>query len=135
MNVGILLLGLVGGAVVGGGLYRQSVRAHRRRREIEIRGVPCSVTITAVTTMGRFAEWRRVHARTADGYEFTTTLAVVQTIQLGIHVGATADAVIVPSVPGMGEFAGAAAAPHGRGVAVAAGLFVAALGVAAALVT
>lgn len=135
MNLGILLLGLIGGTVVGGGLYRQSIGAQRRRHDILTRGAPRSVTVAAVTTTGRFAEWRRVQASTDDGDEFTVTLAALQATQLGLQVGATVDAIIVPGEPGMGEFAGAAAQPHGRGVAVAAGLLIAALGLAAAVVT
>lgn len=135
MNIGILLLGLVGGAAVGGGLFLQSQRARRRRLDIAARGERATVTIVSVRVTGRFAGWRQVKARTATGYEFMATLAALQAGQLGLVEGAQAEATIVSTEPGMGQFTDPAAAHHGSGVAVAAGFFIAALGVAAALVT
>lgn len=54
---------------------------------------------------------------------------------LGLVGGAVVEVTTVPGEPHLVQLTHAAAAPHGRGVAVASGLFIAALGVAAALVT
>jgi hypothetical protein len=87
MNVGLLLLGLVGGVVVGFGLELQERRRLRRWNELTVDGVRGSGTVAEVTATGRYLAFRRVTVAVDGGGSFVQTIDGVEADRLGVVVG------------------------------------------------
>lgn len=134
MNIGILLVGAIGGVVVGGGLALQERSRSRRWRDLTTNGVRTQGTITDITSTGRFSAFRRVTVSVDGGGTFIETLGGAEADQWGLvaggrvalwhRTGDPTDAVLDVPRPARG----------GLMAPVIAGLLIAALGIAAALV-
>lgn len=135
MNTGILLLGVCGGLLVGGGIALQSRAARRRAERLARNGVERAGTITSSTATGRFAAWRRLTVTVDGGDRFIQTVTAIEASTTGLREGATVTALLDPDEPGRGVIGRPATPPPRTRVAVAAGLFIAGLGVLAALVS
>lgn len=133
MNIGILLVGLVGGLLVGGGIELQS-RATRRRAEALARdGIRLPGIVTAVDPVGKYNSHRRIRVE-VDGGTFVETVPFMEADQLGAVVGGQVTALVSPDDRSSGRIDRPVDASSRRGVGVWIGLFIAALGVLAAFV-
>jgi hypothetical protein len=87
VNLGILLVGLVGGLVVGLGLSFQEKQDTRRRLRLAAEGVQATGTVTEVTATGRFSAFRRVTVRIDGGGSFVQTFDMSTALDLGLAEG------------------------------------------------
>ncbi len=133
MNIGILLVGLVGGLLVGGGIEMQSRAARRRAEALARDGIRLPGTVTAVDAVGKYNSHRRIRVE-VDGGAFVETVPFVEADQLGAAVGAPVTALVSADDRSSGRIDRPVDASSRRGVGVWLGLFIAALGVLAAFV-
>ena len=133
MNIGILLVGLVGALLVGGGIEMQSRAARRRAEALARDGIRLPGTVTAVDPVGKYNSHRRIRVA-VDGGSFVETVPFVEADQLGAAVGAPVTALVSADDRGNGRIDRPVAASSRRAVGVWLGLFIAALGVLAAFV-
>lgn len=133
MNIGILLVGLVGGLLVGGGIEMQSRAARRRVESLARDGIRLPGTVTAVDAVGKYNSHRRIRVE-VEGGAFLETVPFVEADQLGAVVGAQVTALVAPDDRNNGCIDRPVDASSRRGVGVWLGLFIAALGVIAAFV-
>lgn len=135
MNLGILLVGLVGGLVVGVGLSLQEKQDARRRLRLAAEGVEATGTVTEVTATGRFSAFRRVTVQIDGGGSFVQTFDMATASDLGLADG---DRVAVRHALGDPTDAmldvGPPPSSRPGSVPLVAGAVIAALGVLAALV-
>jgi hypothetical protein len=135
VNIGILLVGLVGGLVVGIGLSLQEKQDTRRRLRLAAEGVQATGTITEVTATGRFSAFRRVTVQIDGGGSFAQTFDMSSALDLGLaegqrlavrhRAGDRTDAMLD---------VGPSPSPRPSSVPLVAGAVIAVLGVLAALV-
>lgn len=139
MNVGIALLGIVGGIVVAVGLGLQSRRDRALDHLLTTDGVVEDATVVAVVSTGRHLALRRVTFALDDGGEFLQTFPFSEFGQLGLGEGSPV-AVRILRDPTTGDVRGRLARPAdpttGRGdtVPIVIGVFIAVLGLLASLV-
>jgi hypothetical protein len=135
VNLGILVLGVVGGAVVGIGLDRQERRRARRWHALTTGGVRATGTITDVTATGRFSAFRQVTVAVDGGGSFLQTMDRAEADRFGIGVGQRVGVWHRAGDPSDAVLDLAPPAPRRVPVPVVAGLVIAVLGFAAAIVT
>lgn len=87
MNLGILVVGLVGAVVVGAGLSLQQRRAATRLAALRSDGRRAHATIRSIVSTGRQSTHRQVTLVTADGSEFRQTFSFVEADRLELEVG------------------------------------------------
>lgn len=137
MNIGLALVGVVGGLVVGIGLAMQQRRERSLDEFLRAHADVSIATVSGVVATGRHLAFRRVTFVVDGGGTFLQTFPFVEFGSLGLVEGAQVQVRHVTD-PASGQVRGrlvqaATAAPSAR-VPVAVGLFIATLGVAAALV-
>jgi len=132
MNLGILLVGLLGGVGIAAGITWQSRAAHRRAEQLARDGVSVSGTITSADTVGRYGAYRRLTVA-VDGGTFVETVPLAEATETGLVEGADVAARILPGDPSTGRL-DRDVSPPSPALAVGLGLFVVLLGVAAAVV-
>ena len=86
-NVGLAVLGLLGGAVVAGGLAHTARQRAARTAALVAEGERVSATVLGVATEGAHLQWRRVRVRCSDGRELDDRLDSVRADRLGLQVG------------------------------------------------
>ena len=137
MNVGIALLGVVGGLVLAVALSAQERRERALDGLLRERGTPSTATVTSVVSVGRHAAFRQVTFAVDSGGTFLQTFSFTEIDPLGLIGGARVP-VLHMADPSTGSLRGRlarASVPTGPSrVPIAVGLFIAVLGVAAALV-
>lgn len=139
MNVAVALLGIIGGLGVGLGLASQARRDRRFDEVLTADGRATLATVTAVVATGRHLAQRRVTFAVDGGDEFVQTFPFAEFGESGMVEGGRVEVrVLDDPVTGSvrGRLVRAHEATH-RGVdtvPLLIGLFIAALGLAAALV-
>ena len=133
MNVGVLLVGIVGGLLVGGGLEWQASRSRQRAATLERDGLRLPGTVTAVDAVGKYNSHRRITVA-VEGGSFVETVPFTEADQLGVAVGSTVAALVANDDRCTGRIDRPIDASSRRGMGVGLGLFIAVLGVVAALV-
>jgi hypothetical protein len=137
VNVGLALLGIVGGLVVGGALAVQARRDRALDLVLAERGTASTATIVAVVATGRHLAFRRVTFSVAGEGEFMQTFPFIEAGSLGLVEGAQLRVVHLAD-PSSGVLRGRLVqpsnAPANSFVPLVVGLFIAVLGIAAALV-
>jgi ABC-type phosphate transport system substrate-binding protein len=139
VNVAIALLGSIGGLVVGLGLASQARRDRQLDELLTADGRATLATVTAVVATGRHLSQRRVTVTVDGGGEFVQTFPFVEFGELGVVEGGRVDVRVIDD-PATGSVRGRLVRPAGdaqRGIGtvpLAVGLFIAAVGLAAALV-
>jgi hypothetical protein len=133
VNVGILLVGIVGGLLVGGGLEWQASRSRQRATALEHDGLRLRGTVTAIDATGKYNSHRRITVE-VEGGSFVETVPFVEADQLGVAVGSTVATLVANDDHSTGRIDRPIDASSRRGVGVWLGLFIAVLGVVAALV-
>jgi hypothetical protein len=135
VNLGILLVGVVGGLVVGVGLALQERQDTRRRLRLAAEGVQATGTVTEVTATGRFSAFRRVTVQIDGGGSFVQTFDMSSALDLGLAEGkryAVRHRVDDPADAMLDV--GPSPSPRPPSVPLVAGVVIAVLGVLAALV-
>jgi hypothetical protein len=133
VNVGILLVGIVGGLLVGGGLEWQAGRSRQRATALEHDGLRLPGTVTAIDAVGKYNSHRRITVE-VEGGSFVETVPFVEADQLGVAVGSTVATLVAHDDRRTGRIDRPIDASSRRGVGVGLGLFIAVLGLVAALV-
>ena len=133
MNIGILIVGLVAGAAIGGGIELQSRAARRRAESLARNGVRLPGTITAVDPVGKYNSHRRIGVE-VEGGAFVETLPFGEADQLGAVAGAAVVALVAPDDSSNGRIDRPVGASSRRNVGIWVGLFIAVLGAIAAFV-
>jgi hypothetical protein len=139
VNVGIALLGIVGGLVVAVGLGLQSRRDSALDHLLAADGAVADATVVAVVPMGRHLALRRVTFALDDESEFLQTFPFSEFGQLGLSEGSRVTVRILhdPTTSDLrGRLARPAVPTIGRGdtVPIVIGVFIAVLGLLASLV-
>jgi hypothetical protein len=135
VNVGILVVGVVGGAIVGIGLGRQERNRVRRWHVLTTEGVAATGTVTEVTATGRFSAFRRVTVAVDGGGSFLQTMDRAEADRFGLAVGQRVGVWHRAGDPSDAVLDLAPPAPRRVPVPVVAGVVIAVLGLAAAAVT
>lgn len=86
-NVGLLLVGVVGGAVVGVGLAVTARRRDAATAALLAEGERVTATVVAVTSQGAQLQWRSVHLRCDDGREVRDRLDSMVASRLALQAG------------------------------------------------
>ena len=133
MNVGILLIGLVAGVVLGGGVELQLRAARRRAESLARDGIRLPGTITSVDPVGKYNSHRRIRVE-VEGGAFVETVGFLEADELGAVPGATVTALIARGDPSNGRIDRPVEASPRRSVGIWLGVFIAALGILAAIV-
>ena len=137
MNVGIALLGVTGGFVLAVALSVQERRERALDALLRERGTASTATVTSVVSVGRHAAFRQVTFAVDSGGTFLQTFSFTEIDPLGLIDGARVP-VLHMADPSTGSVRGRlarASVPMGPSrVPIAVGVFIAVLGVAAALV-
>jgi hypothetical protein len=133
------LLGIIGGLGVGLGLASQARRDRKLDELLTDGGRATLATVTAVVATGRHLSQRRVTFTVDGGGEFVQTFPFAEFGEVGIVEGGLVEVRVIDD-PMTGSLRGRLVQPAGaaqRGidaVPLLVGLFIAALGLAAALV-
>lgn len=133
MNIGILLVGLAGALLIGGGIEMQSRAARRRDESLARNGIRLPGTVTAVDAVGKYNSHRRIRVQVGGG-EFVETMPFNEADQLGLAVGGTITALVMPNDPATGRIDRPADGARPRSVGLWVGAVIAVLGVLAAFV-
>ena len=137
MNVGIALLGIVGGLALAIALSVQERRERALDALLRERGTPSAATVTSVVAVGRHAAFRQVTFAVDGGVSFLQTFPFPEAGSLGLIEGARVR-VLHLAEPSTGVVRGRLAqtsVPAGPSrVPIAVGVFIAVLGIVAALV-
>lgn len=134
MNLIVALFGISAGAVVAVGLRWTQARSDRRSAHVTAHGVDAAGRVIAAEATGRYAAFRRVTVETDGGYRFIQTFSQLEAGQLGLEVGSSVPVRYVPSEPGVGHVRQAPSSARTLDVAVWSGVFIAVLGLIAAVV-
>lgn len=129
----MLLVGLVGGLLVGGGIEMQSRVARRRVEALARDGIRLPGTITAVDAVGKYNSHRRIRVE-VEGGAFVETVPFTEADQIGVTVGASVTTLVAADDRSNGRIDRPVDESSRRGVGVWLGLFIAALGLIAAVV-
>ncbi len=136
MNVGIALLGVVAGLVLAVAMSVQERRERALDALLREQGTASTATVTAVVSVGRHAAFRQVTFAVDGGATFLQTFSFAEIDSLGLADGARVP-VLHLAEPSTGTVRGRLARPSTSGPSrtpIAVGVFIAVLGIAAALV-
>lgn len=133
-NVGLLLVGVVGGAVVGVGLAVTAKRRAGATAMLLEHGERVAATVLEVTSEGAQLQWRSVRLRCDDGREVRDRLDSMVASRLAVQVGEPRMVVRSRSAddPGCRLVDSLGTEGNSLTAAVIAGAVIVALGVAAA---
>lgn len=134
VNVGLLLVGLVAGALIGFGVELQAGTTRRRAESLSREGVRVAGTVTAVDPVGKYNSHRRIRVEVQGGM-FLETVSFNEADLLGATVGASVVALVAPGDPTNGRIDRPVANSSSRHLGIWLGLFIAALGVIAAFIS
>ena len=137
MNLGIASLGVVGGLVVGVGLWIQARRDRAFDSVLREQGIMSTAVVVSVVAVGRHLTFRRVTFALDDGGRFVQTFPFTDPTLADLDEGARVAVRHLATTPSgvvRGRLAASPAAPGPTATPVLVGMFIAALGLAAALV-
>jgi len=134
VNVGLLLVGIVAGALIGFGVELQAGATRRRAESLSREGVRVAGTVTAVDPVGKYNSHRRIRVEVQGG-TFLETVSFNEADELGATVGAPVVALVAPGDPTNGRIDRPVANSSSRHLGIWLGLFIAALGVIAAFIS
>ncbi len=137
MNVGIALLGIIGGFALAIALSVQERRERALDALLRERGTPSAATVASVVAVGRHAAFRQVTFAVDGGATFLQTFPFPEAGSLGLVEGARVQVLQLaePSTDVVRGRLARSSVPTGPSrVPIAVGVFIAVLGVAAALV-
>lgn len=86
-NVGLAVVGLIGGAIVGVGLAVTARSREAATAALLAQGEQVAATVVAVNSHGAQLQWRSVHLRCDDGREVRDQMDTMVASRLAVQVG------------------------------------------------